>query len=53
MNPELPVPQSTAEADIPAGTAEASSDTGGPVIRVTQDGAERIYQDGTVEIVNY
>ena len=53
MEPSSPTPQSNAEIDIPTGTAEASSDTGGPVIRITQDGRERIYNDGTIELVNY
>jgi hypothetical protein len=49
----LPTPQSNAETDIPAGEAQASSDMGGQVIRITQDGRERIYSSGNLELVNY
>lgn len=41
-----------ASVDVPTGTAEASGDVRGDLPRETEDGEERIYQDGEVAIVN-
>ena len=48
----MQTPHSDAENSEPTGTAEATSSIVSDDVRITQDGEERIYQDGVLEIVN-
>lgn len=48
----MQTPHSNAESIEPTGTAEATSVVVDESPRITQDGEERIYSDGEVEIVN-